>query len=63
MKNDYWHLSITFAKIFIMGIADKLAQMKNEKAAENLKAGQEFLATNKRTQLTSLVLFRTGAVT
>ncbi len=47
MKNDYWHLSITFAKIFIMGIADKLAQMKNEKAAENLKAGQEFLATNK----------------
>jgi len=39
MKNDYWHLSITFAKIFIMGIADKLAQMKNEKAAENLKAG------------------------
>ena len=30
-----------------MGIADKLAQMKNEKAAENLKAGQDFLATNK----------------
>ena len=30
-----------------MGIADKLAQMKNEKAAENLKAGQEFLASNK----------------
>ena len=30
-----------------MGISDKLAQMKNEKAAENLKAGQDFLATNK----------------
>ena len=30
-----------------MGISDKLAQMKNEKAAENLKAGQEFLASNK----------------
>lgn len=30
-----------------MGIADKLAQMKAEKAAENLKAGQDFLAANK----------------
>lgn len=30
-----------------MGITDKLFQMKNEKAAANLKAGQEFLATNK----------------
>jgi FKBP-type peptidyl-prolyl cis-trans isomerase FklB len=30
-----------------MGIADKLAQMKNEKAAANLKAGQDFLAANK----------------
>ena len=30
-----------------MGIADKLFQMKNEKAAANLKAGQDFLAKNK----------------
>ncbi|MEP7278634.1 MAG: FKBP-type peptidyl-prolyl cis-trans isomerase [Bacteroidota bacterium] len=30
-----------------MGISDKLFQMKNEKAAANLQAGQDFLATNK----------------
>lgn len=30
-----------------MGIADKLFQLKNEKAAANLKAGQEFLDANK----------------
>ena len=30
-----------------MGIADKLFQMKNEKAAANLRAGQEFLEVNK----------------
>lgn len=30
-----------------MGITDKLFQMKNEKAAANLKAGQDFLANNK----------------
>ena len=30
-----------------MGISDKLAQMKNEKAAANLKAGQDFLEANK----------------
>jgi FKBP-type peptidyl-prolyl cis-trans isomerase FklB len=30
-----------------MGISDKLAQMKSEKAAANLKAGQDFLAANK----------------
>lgn len=30
-----------------MGIADKLAQMKNEKAAANLKAGLDFLDSNK----------------
>jgi len=30
-----------------MGIADKLFHLKNEKAAANLKAGQEFLETNK----------------
>ncbi len=30
-----------------MGISDKLFQMKNEKAQQNLKAGQDFLATNK----------------
>lgn len=30
-----------------MSISDKLAQMKNEKAAANLKAGQDFLAANK----------------
>ena len=30
-----------------MGIADKLFNMKNEKSAANLKAGQEFLEANK----------------
>ena len=30
-----------------MGIADKLFQLKNEKANANLKAGEEFLAANK----------------
>ncbi|RFM27862.1 FKBP-type peptidyl-prolyl cis-trans isomerase [Deminuibacter soli] len=30
-----------------MGIADKLFNMKAEKAAANLKAGEEFLASNK----------------
>jgi FKBP-type peptidyl-prolyl cis-trans isomerase FklB len=30
-----------------MGIADKLFKMKSEKAAANLKAGQDFLAANK----------------
>lgn len=31
-----------------MGIADKLFQLKNEKAAANLRAGQEFLEVNKK---------------
>src|SRR5688572_14981644 len=31
----------------LMGIADKLSQMKNEKSAANLKAGQDFLESNK----------------
>ncbi len=31
-----------------MGIADKLFNMKNEKASANLKAGQHFLAANKQ---------------
>lgn len=31
-----------------MGIADKLFQMKNEKAATNLKAGLDFLEMNKK---------------
>ena len=30
-----------------MGISDKLFQMKNEKAAANLKAGQDFLTANR----------------
>jgi FKBP-type peptidyl-prolyl cis-trans isomerase FklB len=30
-----------------MGVADQLAQLKAEKAAANLKAGQDFLAANK----------------
>ena len=30
-----------------MGISDKLFNMKNEKAAANLKAGQDFLEANK----------------
>jgi FKBP-type peptidyl-prolyl cis-trans isomerase FklB len=31
-----------------MGIADRLFNMKNEKAAANLKAGQDFLEANKQ---------------
>ena len=31
-----------------MGIADKLFKMKNEKSEANLKAGKEFLETNKK---------------
>jgi len=31
-----------------MGIADKLFQMKNDKAAANLQAGQSFLEENKK---------------
>jgi FKBP-type peptidyl-prolyl cis-trans isomerase len=38
-----------------MGVADQLAQMKAEKAAANLKAGQDFLDQNKnRPEVTSL---------
>jgi FKBP-type peptidyl-prolyl cis-trans isomerase FklB len=31
-----------------MGVTDKLSQLKNEKAAANMKAGQDFLETNKQ---------------
>jgi FKBP-type peptidyl-prolyl cis-trans isomerases 1 len=31
-----------------MGLADKLLRLKNEKAAANLKAGQEYLEKNKQ---------------
>ncbi len=31
-----------------MGISDKLSQMKNDKASANLKAGQDFLESNKQ---------------
>jgi len=31
-----------------MGIADKLSQLKTDKAAANLKAGQDFLVANKQ---------------
>ncbi|HRE52674.1 MAG TPA: FKBP-type peptidyl-prolyl cis-trans isomerase [Flavitalea sp.] len=31
-----------------MGIADRLFQLKNEKASANLKAGQDFLEANKK---------------
>jgi FKBP-type peptidyl-prolyl cis-trans isomerase FklB len=34
-------------KYSIMGIADKLSQMKSDNAAANLKAGQDFLEANK----------------
>lgn len=30
-----------------MSVSEKLAQMRNDKAAENLKTGQDFLAENK----------------
>lgn len=35
-----------FRKNLFMGVSDKLSQMKNEKAAANLKAGEDFLAAN-----------------
>ncbi|MFP5042610.1 FKBP-type peptidyl-prolyl cis-trans isomerase [Parasediminibacterium sp. JCM 36343] len=34
-------------KIIIMGIADKLAGLREDKITANLKAGEDFLATNK----------------
>lgn len=37
-----------FRKNIAMAIGDKLFQMKNEKAAANLKAGEEFLDANKQ---------------
>ena len=38
-----------------MGVADELAQLKAEKANANLKAGQDFLASNKtRPEVTEL---------
>ena len=42
----FYHWLIFAQKLF-MGISDKLAQMKNEKAAANLQAGQDFLTANK----------------
>lgn len=41
------YLNRFYDKSFYMGISDKLAQMKNEKAVANLKAGQDFLDANK----------------
>ncbi len=38
---------IDHTNIFTMGIADRLFQNRNEKAAANLKAGQDFLIANK----------------
>ncbi len=38
-----------------MSVSEKLTQMRNDKAAENLKAGQDFLAENKtKTGVTEL---------
>lgn len=37
-----------FRKKLYMGVADQLAQLKAEKAAANLKAGQDFLELNKQ---------------
>ena len=45
--NDILGFEGTFVKKS-MGIADKLFHLKNEKAAANLKAGQEFLEANKK---------------
>jgi FKBP-type peptidyl-prolyl cis-trans isomerase FklB len=42
----FFSIDLFLQKLFI-GISDKLAQMKNEKAAANLKAGEDFLAANK----------------
>ena len=37
-----------YCKYFDMSLADRLFNMKNEKAQANLKAGEEFLAANKQ---------------
>jgi FKBP-type peptidyl-prolyl cis-trans isomerase FklB len=39
---------LTFEKKIFMGVADQLAQLKAEKAAANLKEGQDFLETNQQ---------------
>ena len=41
-------ISATFAEKNHMGIADKLQALKNQKAAANLKAGQDFLEANQQ---------------
>ncbi len=41
------HLSLTLQTKKYMGVSDQLAQIKAEKAAANLKAGQDFLSANK----------------
>jgi FKBP-type peptidyl-prolyl cis-trans isomerase FklB len=41
-------ISLLLQKNIIMGIADKLFDLKNDKAAANLKAGQDFLEANKQ---------------
>jgi FKBP-type peptidyl-prolyl cis-trans isomerase FklB len=41
-------ININFGEKSIMGIADRLFNQKNEKAAANLKAGQDFLEENKK---------------
>lgn len=48
-------MSYICKKLTYMGVADQLAQMKAEKAAANLKAGQDFLSANKtRAEVTEL---------
>ncbi len=41
------HLSLPLQTKKYMGVSDQLAQIKAEKAAANLKAGQDFLSANK----------------
>jgi len=43
----YKKQQLSLRKFYTMGIADKLAELKADKAAANLKAGTEFLAKNK----------------
>lgn len=47
MVDTFYHFTLFLQKNNKMGISDKLFQMKNEKAAANLKAGEDFLAANK----------------
>ena len=47
VKNSFVNFAYIAQLInFIMSVSETLSQMRNDKSAENLKAGQDFLAAN-----------------